>query len=876
MRSATLHILLLLLATPAVAGDAVVSAADRLVDALSAPTPTVRCLQPLLLEIHGHEDTLPPGLRQRLEAHLAPSKVPALTHISPSGRFELAYVLDGANAVPALDADTNGVPDFVERIAVYCDESWAHQVDELGFAAPDVGAGRYQVSFEAMGAYGYTTPSGAVQTRMVLHNTFEGFGPNDDPEGDRWGAAKVTVAHEFKHATQFAASYWSEGGWLELDATWVEESQYDEVNDYVSWLAAGSPIAEPGLPLDDGGSGSYEDCVWQHYLAARFGVDLLLDLWAHRATLPVESMVDSYDHVLTRRGSSFEEAFCGFAAWNLATGTRAVDGFGYEEAATYPTAPLHGDWTTLPVDADGTVAGLAADLLRVVPSGRRGTLELDFARQPGSDLRLAALVRTVDGATHLRTWNAPDAVGALDIPLEDIAEIGLAVSNPIPGAPAGWSLDVREVLAPARPQLALDLPTPDLTLAPDTRRTLPVLVTNAGEAGSLLDHRVVAMEPLPPRAAASVAGSTVSMFPSDFVPGTTADYEVVVTNASADEEWLASVTIELPEGVTLVDATPLTGGHDGDLEPVASEGAIVWSDPDGGFGRVRGGEQARGSVTLAFASTLPGELVLTTQVTGDGWGSGPHTEDGTWTLTGPEMPTLALDPLDPYLPLDAPVRVSWTGTATDVVLEWSPDGGATWDVLTHAAGPGHWDWTPKGAPTAEARLRVRQDGGAAKALSPPLALYRPVAWIGSAAGTVPAGGTLRHDLTVDVSSLWLGSHPVDLAVLHGGTASVRRVTIRVEESVALPPLLAQNAPNPFNPSTTLRWHLPEAGPVSLVVYDLAGRRVATLVDSTQPAGDGAVTWHGTDDRGHPVASGAYLYRLTTSTDAQTRRMVLVR
>jgi hypothetical protein len=83
--------------------------------------------------------------------------------------------------------------------------------------------------------------------------------------------------------------------------------------------------------------------------------------------------------------------------------------------------------------------------------------------------------------------------------------------------------------------------------------------------------------------------------------------------------------------------------------------------------------------------------------------------------------------------------------------------------------------------------------------------------------------------------------------------------------------LEGNYPNPFNPVTTLRYALPEAATVRLVVYDLLGREVARLVEGVQQAGHHAVAFDGSG-----LASGVYLYRLEAGTFVQTRRMTLVK
>jgi hypothetical protein len=94
--------------------------------------------------------------------------------------------------------------------------------------------------------------------------------------------------------------------------------------------------------------------------------------------------------------------------------------------------------------------------------------------------------------------------------------------------------------------------------------------------------------------------------------------------------------------------------------------------------------------------------------------------------------------------------------------------------------------------------------------------------------------------------------------------------------------LYQNLPNPFNPRTVIAFAMPEAGEVSLVVYDLRGRRVATLIDGESlSAGPQSRMWEGTDASGRPVAAGVYLYRLTVESGGQTlfeyeKKMTLIK
>ncbi|MCP3974392.1 MAG: PKD domain-containing protein [bacterium] len=88
--------------------------------------------------------------------------------------------------------------------------------------------------------------------------------------------------------------------------------------------------------------------------------------------------------------------------------------------------------------------------------------------------------------------------------------------------------------------------------------------------------------------------------------------------------------------------------------------------------------------------------------------------------------------------------------------------------------------------------------------------------------------------------------------------------------------LGRAVPNPFNPSTRISFALPTAGPVSLVIYDVGGRLVKTLVNEAVVAGHHHVDWHGKDDSGNTMASGTYLYRLRADGVELTQRMVLLK
>jgi hypothetical protein len=89
-------------------------------------------------------------------------------------------------------------------------------------------------------------------------------------------------------------------------------------------------------------------------------------------------------------------------------------------------------------------------------------------------------------------------------------------------------------------------------------------------------------------------------------------------------------------------------------------------------------------------------------------------------------------------------------------------------------------------------------------------------------------------------------------------------------------VLQQNYPNPFNPATLIRYELPKAGHVSLIIYNSLGQEVRRLVDKQQAAGYHDVTWNGRDQNGKPVPSGVYHYRLQVGDFVAAKRMLMAK
>ncbi len=140
--------------------------------------------------------------------------------------------------------------------------------------------------------------------------------------------------------------------------------------------------------------------------------------------------------------------------------------------------------------------------------------------------------------------------------------------------------------------------------------------------------------------------------------------------------------------------------------------------------------------------------------------------------------------------------------------------------------------------------------------------------------TVPSGVSAKAlEVRLHVYSRFTGTiYWDDLTVQVVGT------TTGVKTAEGLPKTyeLGTNYPNPFNPSTNISYGVPRDGFVSLLVYNVLGQKVRTLVDLPRAAGRYTVTWDGRDESGHVVGTGVYFYRLQAGESALVKKMLLVK
>ncbi len=808
--------------------------------------PPTRCATLILRGIAEQLGSLDAGARSLYQTYTMQTPDPPRTlAVYETAHFYLEYETTGANGVPATDVSpANGIPDYIEWTATAVENCWTVEIDNLGYEGPILTGGpnnKYLVQFEEMGAYGYTTTTGGGRTKIVQHRNFLGFPPNDDPEGDQIGALKVTFAHEFKHASQFETSGWSEGNWVELDATWVEDIVYDQTNDYYNFISGGgSPFTSPQTTLNPG---SYEDCNWEHYQTEKLGNGHMLNFWNRRALMPGEAVLTTYSVNLANAGVPLVDAWGEYVAWNFNSGTRAGTGFGYGEAAQYPTAPATSTHTTLPVPTtNGSVVSLAANNRLINNTGSlAGTPQFTFTGQAGANWSVSGLVKDLAGAVTRVPMTLTSGAGTLTMTGFDYSGLqwaALVIGNAnTAGAAQTYSFSA---------QAAAALFITHQRLQNTTNTTNPYEVTAVVAAGSgTPDPGAVSLtykvgggsETTVPMTATGNPDQYSGDIPAQAV-GSTIEYRIsaettldeLVSSPGAPGSFYSF------DVLTVYEPFEAAGGWTvGDVGDNATTGLWIRVDPVGTIAQPEDDFTADpGVFCFVTGQGSPGGL--------DG---AADVDNGKTTLMSP---VFDLSTGGPYT--EATVRyrrwysnhLGGAPNSDTWRVDISNDGGSNWTNLESVTtGNNAWVLVTAdllalfGTPN-QVRLRfVAED---------------------IATGSLVEAGVDEFDiLAIQQIRVGVGDR--------GPIAGVR---------LSLP------APNPSRAGTTLQLALPRAASVSATVRDLQGRQVRRLLASGTrlPAGPNALVWDGRGDGARSLASGVYFVQVDVDDSRLEQRVVLLR
>ena len=296
---------------------------------------------------------------------------------SPDGLFKIHYVRDGADSVyrPNEDVNSNGVPDFVEAVARICDSSYYYIMDTLGYPAPpsdgfypsggdslydvylrDLGTGVYGLAY--IDSVSVDGPGSIRATSFLeLDRDYQDLTQYVTRPLD---AVRVTVAHELFHAVQFGIDFTESEFyeilddtlyaryWMEMSAVWMEEEQYDLINDYYNYLPYFFDDPRQSLQRFDRFSDlrPYAAGIFPIFLAEYYNRDVIRDIWLRCGDLgPGPDFLFAANSVLMEASDTTEDwatTVREFTLWNWFTGARAQlapAGIGHSERDSFPAFP---------------------------------------------------------------------------------------------------------------------------------------------------------------------------------------------------------------------------------------------------------------------------------------------------------------------------------------------------------------------------------------------------------------------------------------------------------------------------------------------------------------------------------------------------------
>lgn len=260
--------------------------------------------------------------------------------VSSQKHFRVHYDTTGFHAIDMTDEHGNGIPDYVDSTFVYLEYAWDLQINQLGYPIPlsDNGKGggdEIDVYLKELNnVYGQATPDNYIGTSVSSYIEIENDFSENIYATKGYDALRITTAHEFFHVIQFSNYYnWDLLWWMEQTAVWMEDKAWDDVNDYLYYLHLFFNNKE--TPLDSNtGNFMYGAAIWAHYLAKKFGDDIIKDIWKHLSEIQT-SDIASFDDVVP---IGLSEAFGEFAVWNYFTQDHANTIYFYPDSDLFPVS----------------------------------------------------------------------------------------------------------------------------------------------------------------------------------------------------------------------------------------------------------------------------------------------------------------------------------------------------------------------------------------------------------------------------------------------------------------------------------------------------------------------------------------------------------
>jgi hypothetical protein len=332
---------------------------------------------------------------------------------SCSAHFCVHWVGSGEDAPDLADNNGNGLPDYVETTTTAAETSHSVENDQLRWPEPKSdgteggSTGKVDIYLKQLGGtgiYGYAAPdptqhndgNNSLYAYLVIDNDFQ---KSEFPQyASPATPLEVTLAHEYNHVLQFGIDFNQDTWMFESTAVWMEGKVYPAAFDYLQYLTGWVQLTSLPLttfngsnPNDRGNVKVYGTAVWNKWLDARYGPDVVRNAWeTSLQTDPKSFAVAAYDRSIRQIGGrGFGDEFDRFAA---ATAEWQAQNSGFPEGSLYPDVVRAGN---ISVNGGGGTVRLnhtTYALINVRPTSAP-RIQLGMTAPAGTDAALALVGR---------------------------------------------------------------------------------------------------------------------------------------------------------------------------------------------------------------------------------------------------------------------------------------------------------------------------------------------------------------------------------------------------------------------------------------------------------------------------------------------------
>jgi len=322
---------------------------------------------------------------------------------SNGGHFNIHYASIGSDAPPLADTDSNGIPDWVEKVASIFEAVYSREIVEMGYRQPpNIPYDVYLQQLAGQQEFGSTTadpPAGlSASSYIVIDNDYADsiYAPYNGTAG-----LQITAAHEFHHAIQYGYNWYFDIWYAEATSSWMEDEIYDTVNQLYDYLIPS--YQQPSLQLNTTVSvqtgGGYGRWSFNRYLAeAYYPTPVIKNIWEKLASkTPVNGadipMLPIIDEVLKINTGSLATSYLGFSKLFLFNNWASHQ----NDTGLFPSLTFNSG-NTYPLTTVFTVPAVslpeyAFTYLKLVPSaGTTTQLAINYPAKPAAYAVIAFLV----------------------------------------------------------------------------------------------------------------------------------------------------------------------------------------------------------------------------------------------------------------------------------------------------------------------------------------------------------------------------------------------------------------------------------------------------------------------------------------------------